>query len=46
MGEVAGYQNWLNHVVPAEALHDGLHRVVLQVLGGGVRQIKRQQGEA
>lgn len=45
MGEVASHQKWLNHVVPAKALHDRLDRVGLEVLRGGAGQIKGQQGE-
>lgn len=46
MGKVASHQKWVNHVVPAKALHDGLDWVGLKVLGSRTGQIKGQQGEA
>lgn len=46
MGKVASHQKWVNHVVPAEALQDGLDWAWLKVLGGRAGQIKGQQGEA
>ena len=46
MGKVASHQKWVNHVVPAKALHDGLDWVGLKILGGRAGQIKRKQGES
>lgn len=46
MGKVAGHQKWVNHIIPAEVLHDGLDWVGLKVLGGGARQIKGKQGKS
>lgn len=46
MGKVASHEQRVDHVVPAEALHDGPHWAGLEVLGGGAGQVRGQQGEA
>lgn len=45
MGKVARHQERVDHIVPAEELHDGLNRVGLQVLRGRTGQVKGEQGE-
>lgn len=46
MWEVSGHKDWVDHVVPAEALHDRLDWVGLKVMGGRGGLIKGQQCEA
>lgn len=45
MWKVTSHEEWVNHVVPAKALHDSLDWVGLKVVGGRTGQIKGQKGE-
>ena len=44
--EVTSHQEGVKHVIPAKAVHDGLDRVGLEVLGGGARQVKGEESES